>query len=191
MFTLQEHFIREPAFAGGLAMGVLRHAVAAMLLVGSNAALAQTVTAYQSGLRIAEGRGYANAGCYAQVFAKHAVVVEKADGRRNWHAASTPAYNAEQRQRCGIDRLADISSRRTMRATAIRPRRPAGSAYATGLQVAAERGHGGERAACYARIFSSYASASQRPDGRVHYVVEGRSVPVYALELQSSCGISR
>ncbi|WNJ88916.1 hypothetical protein [Bosea sp. 685] len=171
-------------------MSVLRHAVAAMLLLGSDAALAQTVTAYQSGLRIAQGRGYANAGCYAQVFAKHAVVVERADGRRNWHAASTPAYNAEQRSRCGIDRLADVSSRRAMRATAMRPARPASSAYATGLQVASEYGHGGSRAACFARVFSTYASTSQRRDGRVYYIVEGRSVPVYALELRSSCGIS-
>ncbi len=162
-----------------------------MLVLAGGGAWAQTVTAYESGLRVAQRRGYGNAECYARVFARHAVVVEKVDGRRNWYAASTPAYNAEQRSRCGIDRLADISSRRAMRGSAIRPARPTRSAYATGLQVAAERGHGGQRAVCFARIFSSYASASQRPDGRVHYVVEGRSVSVYALELQSSCGISR
>ncbi|AOO81242.1 hypothetical protein [Bosea vaviloviae] len=173
-------------------MGVLRHAVAAMLLLGSNAALAQTVTAYQSGLRIAEGRGYANAGCYAQVFAKHAVVVEKANGRRNWHAASTPAYNAEQHSRCGIDRLADRAARRQEGQTAgYSAPRAAGQIYAVGLKIAAERGHSGAKAACFARTYATYASSRPSASGRAAYAVSGRNHTSYAAELSSQCGISR
>jgi hypothetical protein len=179
-------------FAGGVTMSVLKLAVAAMLLLGSDAALAQTVTAYQSGLRLAQGRGYANAACYAQVFAKHAVVVEKADGRRNWYAASTPAYNAEQRQRCGIDRLADISARRQTRQTAgYSATRAAGQTYAVGLKVAGERGHSGAKAACFARTYATYASSQPSANGRAAYAISGRHETVYAAELFSQCGISR
>jgi hypothetical protein len=174
-------------------MGVLKHAVAAMLLLCSNAALAQTVTAYQSGLRIAQGRGYANAGCYAQVFAKHAVVVEKANGRRNWHAASTPAYNAEQRSRCGVDRLADIAVRRQARVSGgnrYAGPRSQGGAYVMGVRIAAQRGYSGERAHCFARVFTSHAVF--RPSPLRSGVVDWNAPigPAMRGEMQSQCGIS-
>lgn len=172
-------------------MSVLKLAIAAMLLLGSNAALAQTVTAYQSGLRVAEGRGYANAGCYAQVFAKHAVVVEKANGRRNWYAASTPAYNAEQRSRCGVDRLADRAARRqTQEAGAYLVPRSRG-AYSAGLRVAVQRGHSGEKAACFARTYATFASTRPSANGRVARAISGRHETAYTAELFSQCGISR
>ncbi|MFJ5368462.1 hypothetical protein ACIPIA_04490, partial [Bosea sp. CER48] len=89
--------------------------IAAALTGASGPALAQQGTAYSAGLRVAQARGYENADCYARVFAKHAVVVERPNGRRSWYASSTPAYKAEQRSRCGIDRLQDMAMRQPAR----------------------------------------------------------------------------
>lgn len=171
-------------------MRFARFGIVAVLALSGSAACAQTVTAYQSGLQLAQKRGYANPSCYAQVFARHAVVVEHVDRRRNWYAASTPAYNAEQRQRCGVDRLADIAARRQAR-----PAMPSygvgGGAYSAGLRVAAQRGHTGPQAACFARTYATFASTRPSSNGRVHRAISGRDETAYVGELRSQCGISR
>ncbi len=151
-------------------------------LTGS--AYAQDGAAYRVGLRVAESRGYQNADCYARVFARHAVVVESPDGRRGWRAASTPAYNAEQRSRCGVDRLQDLAARRQARADG------AGSvAYRIGLGLAAQRNIYGASGACFGRVFAAHASQQPSPDRRIRYGVSGASEHVFARELQRSCGL--
>lgn len=155
-------------------------------------ALAQQGSAYDAGLRVAQGRGYANADCYARVFAKHAVVVEKQNGRRSWYASSTPAYNAEQRSRCGIDRLEDLAARReATRFSAPDAPRPRGGVHGLGMKVAAERGYTGSQASCFARVYATYASPQPAERGRVQYAISGASMRVYSQDLFQRCGISR
>ncbi len=164
----------------------------AALTVTSESALAQNLTAYESGLRLAQRRGYANAECYGRVFAKHAVVVEDPSGRRAWQAASTPAYNAEQRRRCGVDRLTDLAERRQAQQTSsLLAPRIGRSAYRAGLNLAAKRGHTGSNASCYARTFARFASASPSENGAATYSVYGLSMNAYTAELFRNCGISR
>lgn len=155
-------------------------------------AFAQQGTAYEAGLRVAQGRGYSNADCYARVFAKHAVIVEKASGRRGWYATSTPAYNAEQRSRCGIDRLEDLAARREARRFAAPGApRPRGGVHSLGMKVAAERGYTGSQASCFARVYATYASPQPAERGRVQYAISGASMRVYSQDLFQRCGISR
>ncbi len=157
----------------------------------SGPALAQG-SAYQAGLRVATTRGYDNADCYARVFAKHAVVVERPDGRRSWSAASTPAYNAEQRSRCGVDRLQDLAGRRgAERFGAAGAPRPRGGVYGLGLHLAAERGYSGRDAACFARNYATFASPQPAESGRVRYAIAGASMHIYSQELFRACGLSR
>uniref|UniRef100_A0A9E8CSW9 Uncharacterized protein n=1 Tax=Bosea sp. NBC_00436 TaxID=2969620 RepID=A0A9E8CSW9_9HYPH len=158
----------------------------------SGPALAQQGSAYSAGLRVAQGRGYANADCYARVFAKHAVIVENAAGKRSWFATSTPAYNAEQRSRCGIDRLQDIAARReAQRFAAPGAPRIRGAIHGVGMRVAAERGYGGSEANCFARVYAVYASPQPASRGQVKYAIDGRSAHAYTQELFQRCGISR
>lgn len=148
---------------------------------------AQNRTAYQSGLRVAETRGYQNAECYARVFAKHAVVVEAPGGRRSWYAASTPAYNAEQRSRCGIDRLSDIAARREAARSG-----PATSRVAQrlGFKLASERGYRGADAICFARVYANFASPQPAPSGNVRYAIAGERWLSYSQELFRACKLS-
>jgi len=158
----------------------------------SGAASAQQGSAYGVGLRIAQMRGYASADCYARVFAKHAIVVENDRGQRGWRAPSTPAYNAEQRSRCGVDRLQDLAMRRgAERFGAAGSPRPRGGVYGLGLKVAAERGYSGSDAACFARTYATFASPHPAPRGHVTYVIAGASMHSYSQELFRACGISR
>lgn len=130
-------------------------ALAALLVVGESA-LAQDMPAYETGVRLAQRRGYDNPECYGRVFAKHAVVVEKPNGRKSWFAASTPAYNAEQQRRCGVNRLGDLRQRRQQPGPVTSQYR--GGAYQAGLRIAASRGYSGAVAACFARVFANQAS---------------------------------
>lgn len=158
----------------------------------SGPALAQQGSAYSAGLGVARSRGYDNAECYARVFAKHAVVVENVDGRRRWYAPSTPAYNAEQRSRCGINRLEDIAARREVqRFAAPGAPRIRGGILGAGMRVAAQRGHRGSEANCFARVYSVYASPQPASRGQVKYAIDGRSAHAYSQELFQRCGISR
>ena len=150
----------------------------------SGPALAQQESAYRSGLGVAQSRGYQNADCYARVFAKHAVVVERPNGRRGWYAASTPAYNAEQRSRCGIDRLEDLAARRE-------EPRSRGSVHRAGMGVAAQRGYSGREASCFTQVYATYAAPRPAERGRVNYAIPGRSAHAYSQELFQRCGISR
>lgn len=156
------------------------------------AAWGQDRSARSVGLEVAQSRGYANAECYARVFAKHAVIVERPDGRRGWYAPSTPAYNAEQRARCGIDRLEDIAARReAQRFAAPGAPRPRGGVHGIGMRVAAERGYTGGQASCFARVYTTYASPRPAPQGKVAYAIAGGSMRAYSQDLFQRCGISR
>lgn len=174
-------------------MRVLTFVAIAALALGSSAASSQTITAFQSGLRLAQKRGYANAECYAQVFAKHAVVVERASGNRGWFAASTPAYNAELRRRCGVDRLADLAARKPARVagrnTYVGPQTQ-GGAFLTGRRIAAQRGYSGDKAACFARVFAEHATFRPSPlrAGVVNW--SANLGPAIAGEMLSQCRIS-
>ncbi|QEL23021.1 hypothetical protein FQV39_10920 [Bosea sp. F3-2] len=158
----------------------------------SGPAFAQQGSAYSAGLRVAQARGYENADCYARVFAKHAVVVEKPNGRRGWYAASTPAYNAEQRSRCGIDRLQDLAVRQMARGSG----RASGTGHSPaiaqriGLALAARHGYSGSNAACFARTYATYASPQPSQNGRIMYGVSGASEHVFAQELTRSCRLT-
>lgn len=162
-------------------------ALAALLLAGDSA-LAQDLPAYETGVRLAQRRGYDNADCYGRVFARHAVVVEKAGGRRSWFAASTQAYNAELQRRCGVDRLGD---QRQRAAAAAPPSGGGGAPYRVGLRVAAQRGYRGEEAACFARTYATFAHETPVAGSRRGYAVAGRSSNAYRAELFQRCGISR
>lgn len=146
-------------------------------------ALAQDRSAYEVGLRLAQSRGYENTDCYARVFAKHAVVVEKANGRRGWYAASTPAYNADQSSRCGINRLERSAHRE----------KPAGGAgsipYRIGVSLAAQRGIYGPSASCFARVFEANASRQPSPDRKIRYGISGRDMDSFNREVQRRCGL--
>ncbi|MGX1787219.1 hypothetical protein ACWIGM_10795 [Bosea sp. NPDC055332] len=162
-------------------------ALAALLVVGESA-LAQDLPAYETGVRLAQRRGYDNADCYGRVFAKHAVVVEKPGGRRSWFAASTQAYNAELQRRCSVDRLGDIRQRAAAREA---PSNSAGGSYRAGLRVAAQRGYQGEKASCFARTYATYAYEKPVAGSPRGYAVPGRSSNAYRAELFQRCGISR
>ncbi len=150
----------------------------------SGTAQAQDDSAFRIGLRIAQARGYDNAECYARVFARHAVIVERLDGRRGWRAASTPAYNAEQRSRCGIDRLQDRATGSPARVDA------AGSIpYRIGLSLAAHRQIWGASAKCFARTFATYAVRQPTPGRETRYGLPGATEHVFAQDLQRSCGL--
>ena len=158
----------------------------------SGPAVAQQGSAYSAGLRVAQSRGYDNAACYARVFAKHAIVIEKSGGRRGWYAPSTPAYNAEQRSRCGIDRLEDIAARREAQRFAVPGApRPRGGLHGAGMRVAAQRGYSGREATCFARVYAVYASPQPAPRGMVKYAIPDASLHTYSQELFQRCGISR
>lgn len=156
-------------------------------------ALAQQGSAYEAGLRVAQGRGYANAECYARVFAKHAVVVEHPNGRRRWYASSTPAYNAEQRNRCGIDRLQDVAVRNIARGerSAGGSRNSPVVAQRIGLALAAQRGYSGSDAACFSRIYAVYASPQPSRNGLVTYGISGTTEHIFGQELFQRCRITR
>ncbi|MGO4674746.1 hypothetical protein AB4Z40_17785 [Bosea sp. 2YAB26] len=176
-----------------MTMRVLTFAAIAALALGSSAASSQTITTYQTGLRLAQKRGYANAECYAQVFARHAVVVEKASGNRGWFAPSTPAYNAELRRRCGVDRLADLAARKPARIagrnTYAGPQTQ-GGAYLAGTKIAAQRGYSGDKVACFARVFAEHATFRPSPI-RTGFVDWSANLgPAITGEMQSQCGIS-
>ncbi|WP_186418958.1 hypothetical protein [Bosea sp. CS1GBMeth4] len=160
-------------------------AFAALLFVGDGA-LAQDLPAYETGIRLAQRRGYDDAECYGRVFAKHAVVVEHHSGRKSWFAASTPAYNAELQRRCGVDRLGDLRQRRAGASSG-----RAGSAYRAGLRVATQRGYAGEQAACFARTYAHFAYETPVAGSPRGYAVAGGSSNAYRAELFRSCGISR
>lgn len=147
-------------------------------------ALGQEMSAYRVGLGIAQQRGYANADCYARVFASHAVIVERQDGRRGWRAASTPAYNAEQRSRCGVDRLQDLAARRQAR-----PDGAGSIPYRIGLGLAARRNVYGASGACYARLFATYASRQPSGDRTIRYGMSSQTERVFGQDLQRSCGL--
>jgi len=142
--------------------------------------------AYRAGLRVATARGYDNADCYARVFAKHAVVVERSSGRLSWSAPSTPAYNAEQRSRCGVDRLQDMAARRG--SGSLQPSDARG--FRAGLRVAARRGYHGSDASCFARTYATFASL-QPIGGRVTYAIAGSREHAYTQALFQACRISR
>ena len=158
----------------------------------SGPAFAQQGSAYSAGLRVAQGRGYANADCYARVFAKHAVVIEKPNGRRSWYASSTPAYNAEQRDRCGIDRLQDMAVRRPVRGggSPVASGHSPAVAQRIGLALAARHGYSGSNAACFARTYAVYASPQPSQNGRIIYGVSGASEHVFAQDLMRSCRLT-
>jgi hypothetical protein len=138
----------------------MKHAIGYMalaaLLVAGESAVAQDLPAYETGVRLAQRRGYDNADCYGRVFARHAVVIEKPGGRRSWFAASTQAYNAELQRRCGVDRLGDLRQRRQQPGPVTSQYR--GGAYQAGLRIAAARGYSGPAAVCFARVFANQAS---------------------------------
>lgn len=160
-------------------------ALAASMLAGESA-LAQDMPAYETGVRLAQRRGYSNAECYGRIFAKHAVVVEHHSGRKSWFAASTPAYNAEQQRRCGVDRLGDLRQRAAGSSSG-----RTGSVHRAGLRVAAQRGYSGEQAACFARTYALFAYETPVPGSPRGYAIAGRSDDAYRAELFRSCGISR
>jgi hypothetical protein len=179
-------------------------AASALLTCSVAVAQAQTRTAYQVGINVAQKRGYSNTDCYAKVFAKHAVAVVYSNGSRGWSAASTPAYNNELRQRCGVDRLGDMAAKRQQapRMAGTPPQAPLLSrgpveapqtrsgAYATGLAIARQRGHSGEKANCYARVFVTHAYYRPNPN-RVGVVGWAATIgPAYQGEMFSQCGIS-
>lgn len=162
--------------------------VLAMLTLASAEVQAQSMPAYETGLRLAQRRGYDNPECYGRVFAKHAVVVEHPNGRQAWFAASTPAYNAELQRRCGVDRLGDLRQRA---ASAGPSSRGSGAPYRAGLRVAAQRGYDGEQASCFARVYASFAFETPVGNGRRGYAIAGQSDNAYRATLFQSCGISR
>lgn len=157
---------------------------AAVLSIGVAAALpaaAQTKTARQVGLEVAARRGVSNPVCYATVFAKHARVVENANGARGWNAQSTPAYNAELRSRCGVDRLAIMrgenatgSRQRGSRLVVNTSAQPGNSAYAAGYRLATQRGYANKD--CFARWYARNASPMPVtiPGATVQYAIWGR-----------------
>lgn len=185
----------------------MKHSAAAVvglcLALQITPASAQTLTPYQIGADVAKRRGYADTDCYAKVFVKHAVFVRYASGKTGWSAASTPEYNNELRRRCGIDRLGDIWARAAGHSggtPAAWPRgfpnerfetpRSRGGAYATGLVIARQRGHTGEAASCYARVFVAHASYRPNPNksGVVGWVAD--IGPAFRGEMFNQCGIS-
>ncbi len=178
-------------------------AASALAVCTANVVQAQTKTAYQVGVDVAQKRGYSNSDCYARVFARHAVAVVYPSGSRGWSAASTPAYNNELRQRCGVDRLGDMAAKRqqaprlasapqrqlTSRGAVEAPQTRSG-AYATGLAIAHQRGHAGAKANCYARVFVSHAYYRPNPN-KVGVVGWAATIgPAYQGEMFSQCGIS-
>jgi hypothetical protein len=135
-------------------------ALAALVLCTADIAQAQTRTAYQVGVSVAQTRGNANTDCYARVFARHAVAVVYPNGSRGWSAASTPTYNNELRQRCGVDRLGDMAAKRQQA-----PRAARGNTHSGGLRLAGQSGYTGANAACFAKVYSNYASQYPRAGG--------------------------
>lgn len=173
------------------------------VIFASDQAAAQTSGAYQTGLRIAQARGVADTACYAQVFARHARLVEDGYGRRSWLAASTPQYNNELARRCGFDRRAAIRSAPVMARPqpvyrpAYRPAyrtggqesangHPAGGGYMTGLKRAYEIGHPNPR--CYAQVWSRYAHPVQPQDGKGGYWWRVNALPALAADVKAQCG---
>lgn len=160
----------------------------AALVLAEEGALAQSMSAYETGVRLAQRRGYDNVECYGRVFARYAVVVERADGRRGWLAASTQAYNAELQRRCGVDRLGDLRQRRQQSGPVTSQYR--GGAYQAGLRIAAKRGYSGPAAACFARVFANQASVgpSSLRAGRMTW--GAYLTPSISGEMHRQCGIS-
>lgn len=169
---------------------IVRFAIAAVLTVASHAATAQSRTAHEVGFQIAQRRGYANPECYARVFAKHAVVVERANGARGWYAASTPAYNADQRLRCGVDRLAERRPSRPAPGDPTVPQQMTGDAYRAGQRIARQRGYSGAAAACFARVFAGQArlAPSSLRAGTISW--SAAMTPSIRGEMHRQCGIS-
>lgn len=172
-------------------LAIVASAVALLVLLASamvfaTPALAQDRSAYEVGLQIAQRRSYGNSDCYARVFARHAVVVERASGRLGWHAASTPAYNAEQISRCGVDRRQRVAIQRQ------RPDNAAGPVpYRIGLGIAAQRGFYGPSGRCFARVFQGSASQQPSADRNIRYGISGQDMPAFNRELQLRCGLSQ
>ncbi|HEV2513366.1 hypothetical protein [Bosea sp. (in: a-proteobacteria)] len=170
----------------------MKHAIGYMalaaLLAAGESALAQDMPAYETGVRLAQRRGYDNADCYGRVFAKYAVVVENPNGRRSWFAASTPAYNAEQQRRCGVDRLGDLRQRRQQSAPVTSQYR--GGAYQAGLRIAAARGYSGPAAACFARVFANQASVGPSSLRAGQMTWGAYLTPSIRGEMHRQCGIS-
>lgn len=185
-------------------------AVSAILVAGSShGALAQSRTAYQVGLQVAQARGASDPDCYARVFARHARVVEDGYGRRGWHAASTPQYNAEIQRRCGFDRRAAmraggpparpvVARPAIMRPVVVVPAQgygggrvsanghPAGGAYGSGLGHALKIGHHNPQ--CYAQVWSRYAYPVQQQDGKPGYWWRVDSTAAFRADMKSQCG---
>jgi hypothetical protein len=177
-------------------MKVLLAGVAACgVCLAAGGALAQSMTAYQTGARIAQARGAANVDCYAKVFARHAQRVEQMNGRLVWLATSTPQYNNELERRCGFDRRTALRS--VSRVGAPQPVYRAGArasanghtvggAYGTGLKRAYEIGH--PNPGCYAQVWSRYAYPVQPQGGQggQWWRVDGSAA--FRGEIRSQCG---
>jgi hypothetical protein len=148
-------------------------------------ASAQSQSAYQAGIGVATQRGVSNRDCYASVFAKHARVVENANGGRFWSAQSTPAYNAELRRRCGVDRLELVRTTPTRSVRGAQASR--GELYGAGLGIARSRGY--PNPDCYARIFSQHAGLTNDINGRRR--VGTPTSQAFVGELWNQCRISR
>ena len=146
--------------------------------------MAQTKTARHVGLEVAARRGVTNPACYARVFEKYARVVESANGARSWNTQSTPAYNAELKSRCGIDRLA------IRRAAPTTPAIGSRGAFSAGLKLAGDRGYQGEKAQCYARVYQAHAAPTATPVGKTGNWYSAPAGPSYVGELWSKCQIS-
>ena len=147
-------------------------------------ASAQTKTARQVGLDVAAQRGVPNPDCYARVFEKYARVVERANGTRSWNAQSTPAYNAELKSRCGVDRLA------ILRATPSAASGSSRGAYRAGLKLAGDRGYQGAQAQCFAGVYQAHAARTATPVGKTGNWYSAPVGPSYVGELWNKCQIS-
>ncbi|MGL4636044.1 MAG: hypothetical protein ACRCWF_08690 [Beijerinckiaceae bacterium] len=163
---------------------------ATSLLLMATPVLAQTKTSYQAGMDVARKRGVSNPSCYAGVFARHAIVVENTSGNRNWSAPSTPAYNADMRRKCGVDRLALVRSQDVPRGYSRSQVSSSGhsnaGAYQAGLNGAKRYGYSNPE--CYARVFARYASPTTS-QGRSGTWYSYNPTPAFQSELRQQCNI--
>lgn len=165
--------------------------VLAMLTLASGDLRAQGASAHKIGLAVAKHYGIPNPSCYADVFAKYAQLTPRPDGKIDWFVPSTPAYKADLRRRCGIDRVPTSMSESPSGPTAREASRGTGvnrTAYQSGLLAAAQRGFAGAQAHCIARVFTRYASPSPSPYRAG--VVDWFAVPSAAFqeEMRRECG---
>ncbi|MGL4636043.1 MAG: hypothetical protein ACRCWF_08685 [Beijerinckiaceae bacterium] len=124
------------------------------LLFISTPVLAQSQTAYQDGISIAQRRGVSDTACYARVFAKFATLEKGKDGSRNWSVTVTPAYNEALRSQCKVDRVA-LTRQQDLRVHNSSTGHNSAGAYSAGLE--AGRRFGYKNPECYARVFARHA----------------------------------